>query len=928
MTVAAKHFDPQLGIDIHAYSVPPGPYPTPYIGLILDPFDYIPIIGATLEVNGIKQATAGTGGFGVHIPIGVWTPSIKMPGGPQYDNAEVFMGSRTVLADGEPFSTLAMPVLDCNLIGMIPPFRLKKVNNAPLSMTLPTALNLSIPTNVFVGGPPTISIMAMAMKAGFAAFGRFAKKFKLGDKFKTLRQKLCRNLDGSFLKCRILRAEPVDIRDGSVSVEQHDFTIPGRLPLTWTRRYGSDQNYAGACGYGWNTPADIRLELDAEGMAFFHDGERMILFPELPSLSGIEHSVLELFDGARLFREHTERGQELVVRTKNGLQYRFTPFAPMGTAVSPGIRTLIIERIEDQCGNSWRFERHGNQLVRIVENETEHLQGRFIEVSSRSGRIQRMQLYDPATGLNHPLVAYRYNIGGDLVAALDALEVARTFCYDRHRMLRHTDRTGQSFYYAYDKKWRAIHAWGDDGLYDYHFHYDELLRETEIIDSLGNISRVKFDENLLPLCEIDPLDGVTIFEYDDFGRTVGITDPEGLRIEFDYDEHGNLLKLIRPDGSMIVNEYDAQDRLIATTDPNGYQWKQRYDESGLLREQTDPLGATAHYDYDHLGQLLAYTDPCGAHTHLTYDRHGLLLGVTDALGEINEFRYDPLGRLLQQANALNQYTEYKYDAKGRLLRIIQPNGAWVHCEYDAEDRLTRYVDEAGAETRLEYTGLGQISKRIQPDGHVVEYHYDTEEQLIALTNQRGERYQLIRDPLGRIVEEVDYWDQSRHYRYDAASRLCETIDPLGQRILFDTDKLGRIVKKTLPDTAYSGRHTEEMFIYDKRGQLIELRNRHRQIKRKFDASGRLIEEDQDGFKITYRYDEAGNRIERSTSAGNTVACHYDPCNRVTSIRINDETPIALQRDALGRVTDEHLSENVSRHFQYDAPNTPYPAGFS
>ena len=126
MSIAAKHFDPQLGIDIHMYAVPPCPLPTPHIGLVLDPFDYIPFIGSTIKVNGVHRGTAGTGGLDIHIPLGVWGPPLAAPMGPQFDGEEIFMGSRTVSADGEPFSRLAMPVLDCNLAGMINPFRVKK----------------------------------------------------------------------------------------------------------------------------------------------------------------------------------------------------------------------------------------------------------------------------------------------------------------------------------------------------------------------------------------------------------------------------------------------------------------------------------------------------------------------------------------------------------------------------------------------------------------------------------------------------------------------------------------------------------------------------------------------------------------------------------------------------------------------------------
>ena len=96
MMPAAKHGDPQLGVDIHLCIVPPGtpvPLPTPHISVVFDPFDYIPFIGATTTVMGMKRANAGTSGIVVHIPPGF--PFAKPP---EKDD-ELFMGSATVLVD-------------------------------------------------------------------------------------------------------------------------------------------------------------------------------------------------------------------------------------------------------------------------------------------------------------------------------------------------------------------------------------------------------------------------------------------------------------------------------------------------------------------------------------------------------------------------------------------------------------------------------------------------------------------------------------------------------------------------------------------------------------------------------------------------------------------------------------------------------------
>ncbi len=920
MSIAAKHFDPQLGIDIHMYAVPPSPLPTPHIGLVLDPFDYIPFIGSTIKVNGVHRATAGTGGLDIHIPMGVWAPPLSAPMGPQFDGEEIFMGSRTVSADGEPFSRLAMPVLDCNLAGMINPFRVKKPKKPLRAMSLPTGLNVAIPTSVTVGGPPTVSWTALAFRAAFAGLGKLRKSAffrKKMDAFANWRRARWGNLPPGFLKCKVLRAEPVDIRDGSVVVNHQDFHVPGRLPLAWTRSYGSRRgSEPGLCGNGWLTPADIRLELLDDGSAWLSAPDQVAFFPELPAVDGEVGAILDFVDGARLLR-----GQgQWRVRFKGGLQYVFGVLQPGGVSTLPVRGALVIERIEDAHGNHWRFERRDGHLVRIVESGVDDLQGRFIEVNARHGRIERMALHDPATGRLHPLVSYRHGDAGDLFAAVDALGAPRTFGYEQQRMVRHTDRVGLSFHYAFDAQGRVVHSWGDGGLYDYRFEYDALLRETRVTDSLGHLTVVKFDENQLPLCEIDPLDGVTLFEYDDFGRTVAVTDPEGLRTGFAYDVHGNLTCLTRADGTSVQMEYDQDDHMVSLRTPDGGMWRQCYDRTGLLIEQHDPAQAITKFDYSTHGQLVEQVNARFAATRIRYDRHGLVSEVTDALGHARYFEHDPMGRLRIQRDGLGGASEYDYDAKGRLLKIRAAQGGTILCEYDAEDNLTRYTDEAGASTRITYVGMGRVSQRVQPDGSSVKFRYDSEEQLVEVVNQRGEGYQVLRDALGRVVEEIDYWGQSKKFEYDGAGRLIGSTDPLGQRVAFQSDKLGRITRRTLPDVQRPGSLTHEHFNYDPRGRLVELRNTHCTIKRVYDAVGYLIEEIQDGFRVCFGYDAVGNRVLRETSAGNLVRTEYDACERAISVSINDATPIRIERDGLGRATREQLSAELARCFAYDGRN--------
>ncbi|MCW7537018.1 DUF6531 domain-containing protein [Aquabacterium sp. A7-Y] len=912
MMPSAKHGDPQLGIDIHLCVVPPSPspvpLPTPHMSVVFDPFDYVPIIGATVSVFGMKRATAGTGAIVVHIPPGFpFAPML-----PDKDD-ELFMGSATVLADGDPLSYLALPVLGCQVAGMPSPPRPKKKRISPPRL-LPTTFNLAIPTTVRVGGPPTISMMGMAAKGAFAGLGKLAKsKFakNLGDRFKKFRQKLFKNMDPGFLKCKVLRAEPVNILTGEVVVEQVDFTLQGRISLAWVRSYSSNSRRQGACGYGWESPADARLEVDREdgSVMFCHPSEGAALFPNLPAAQGDGAAVLELMDGALL----SEHGDEFRVRTKGDLIYHF-PKALMA-AIDEGRLEYPIGRISDLCGNWLQYERLEGELSAIRESA-----GRQLGIEHQNGRIYRLWLSVPETGFRHPFVEYEYDAAGDLTGVRDALGNPYCFAYDAHHMVRHTDRTGLSFHYAYDSSGESrqvVHAWGDGGLHDYRFSYWPAVRETRISDALGHVWVVHCDERSLPILEIDPLGGRTIFEYDDAGRTVAVVDAGNHRTAYSFDERGNLVTLIRPDGSSIEIEFDADNKPTCIRDPNGGLWRQRWDARGLLLEQASPLGAVTRYEYAESGLPVAQIDPLQGMTGFDYDVNGYLAAIRDPLLNVTRVRRDDLGNVLERTDPLGHARTYAYDEKSRLIEVGLPDGTRIHCNYDAQDRLVRYVDENGAETRFDYLGQGAVKRRTQPDGHSIEYHYDGEERLVGVTNQRGETYQLRRDALGRVVEEIDYWGQSTSYEFDVSGHLRRSCNALGQIVLFDADACGRIRRKTFEHPLVAGKLYEESFDFDLNGRLIRCANPDIEVVRCFDLEGRLVEERQGSFVVRNTYDEVGNRVKRETSAGNRVLYDHDALGRLLMVQVNDEPALTIERDAAGQALKETLGSGLDRHYRYD-----------
>lgn len=905
---SGAHFDPQLGLDIHTY---PWPLPTPHIGIVFDVFDYLPLIGTTVHVNSIKRASAGTGGIAVHIPVGgVWVPPLRAPGGPQMED-ELFMGSKTVSVDGEPFSRIGMPVLSCNIIGLIPPFRLKRASKPkPLSLTLPLTFNLAIPNNVVVGGPPTINLLALLMRAGLSGLGKGLKKLKKTAKwrmfmrrFRKLRQKLFRHMDPGFLKCRVLRAEPVDIRDGSVSLEQEDFTLPGRLPLTWTRTYSSaDADTAGVCGYGWSTPADTRLDVMAdEDVAILTQPDDMTLFAALPQADGREHAVTGLPDGSRLWRE-TRDGEVLWWVDQDG--------APrLQFSGKQGV--LPVRKRVDRNGNGWRFAWNGGELLHIREFTREGMTGREILTTFAQDRLQSLRLHNTLDGEITPLTRYEYVANGQLTAEIDALSHPRRYHYQQRRMVSHIDRNGQGFHYQYNDAWQVIHAWGDGGVWDYHFAYHDLLNEVEITDSLGFITRITFDENGLPVSEIDPLGGNTVFRYDDFGRTVELIEADGSQHRWDYDAQGRMTAEHMPDGSSIQAAYDEAGERVAVIDEKGAHWRSEYDACGNLLAEIDPTGVTARYQYDDLGQLTDADAPGSPRTHYQYDRFGFLLSATHAGAGTTRFRLSVRGLLQERTDASGGVTRFHWDLKDRLVATMNPAGGEVRVAYDREDSPVHFSDELGRITRLRYSGTGMLTACETPDGATLAYQYDPEDRLLAVINQNGQRWQLTRDALGRVTAESDYWGQVTRYAWDKGNRLVSREDPLGREMRYGYDKAGRLKERRSGDTLQVKYH------YDPCGSMVLCENPWRRLAWRYDDAGRVLVEEQDGFQLRYGYNARGLLISRDSDSGHQVRYGLDEFDRLSDVQLNDDVPIRFHYDAHGRRVSEQLSDEVTRTFHYD-----------
>ena len=266
------YFDLGLGVDIHATAWPSSPcMPVPACAMVFDIMSGI----MSLVAPALPSPGSGLGAVAVRLLKGM-APSVKVHGRwvaqagvsmmqlpamvlhafpvtAPFADAEMWMGSSTVLADGGPCSTQFHPALSCNTYGFAPPPQNHpgKFRRPLKSRVLPTQL-LTVITSagkpVLVGGPPTIDLFQLIVKLGLKALAKTKAYRKVSD---ALSEALAQTPLGKLQKkanCWLF-GEPVDAATGRVFHTNVDFELPGPIPIVWERTYYSDADVYGPLGY-------------------------------------------------------------------------------------------------------------------------------------------------------------------------------------------------------------------------------------------------------------------------------------------------------------------------------------------------------------------------------------------------------------------------------------------------------------------------------------------------------------------------------------------------------------------------------------------------------------------------------------------------------------------------------------------------------
>jgi RHS repeat-associated protein len=343
------------------------------------------------------------------------------------------------------------------------------------------------------------------------------------------------------------------------------------------------------------------------------------------------------------------------------------------------------------------------------------------------------------------------------------------------------------------------------------------------------------------------------FEYDAFGRVVGITDGDGNRTVVERDGRGTGRAIVGPSGHRT--ELAVRDGYLEElTDPAGSTYAMTY-EAGLMKTFTDPEGALTSFSYDEDGYLAEEADPSGGSTMFSrwQDSGRCIVTRTSGLGEV--WTYD-VNRL--ESGIIETCT-------------TEPGGG----------NMNAVLDPAGL-TTITYPDGSAVSQQTKPDPRfgmgvpILDTETLTTPLGVAVTTSLT-RSTVLADPLDvlSLLTQDDTLNVNGslvYTNFSAEDSEYSVTTPAGRRVTYLYDEQGRLVEESFPSSGV----TPIQYEYDDRGRLARLIQGSQQWSFGLDDRGRLATfDDAAGRRVTYEYDNADRQTRLVLPSGRAYGFAYN-----------------------------------------------------
>ena len=559
---------------------------------------------------------------------------------------------------------------------------------------------------------------------------------------------------------------------------------------------------------------------------------------------------------------------------------------PTGGGADPNNNMVLVTSYQYDNGQAGGDGNLIQQTQHVSDSETRVTDFVYDWRNRRTDTDGEIDFYEQVTydNLNRVIRTERYDTTaqGNLIARSDTL-------YDDRGRVYRTIR------YAVDASTGAVgNALVDNTWYDTAGNVVKLQPAGLMLhldfeyDSLGRLVK-----------QIDPLNGETLFAFDDAGNRVSLTDAENNVTTWGYNGIGQLVKETSPLDDDRLFEYNDAGLLSVRTDRNGRVIEFAYDAGQRPVEERWKEGEstvnTIQFAYDPGGRLRTASDDYSSYAY-TYDLNGGMTevdndgtpGVARVVLSAGYNRMVEREWLAAKIHSTNDFLNgFGYDALGRMSRVDQQaNGG-----NSVEDKRVDFAYEVrgGYSTINRYADVAATKLVAASD-----YSYDDFARLIEIEHTKGTTplaKHEYRFDANRLIDRHTTVDGDSNYKYDDAAQLTEALHAFQANEDYSYDLTGNRT-----NTGYSTGTGNRLF--------------------------------SDGT-FEYEYDPEGNCTKKTAiSTGETVEYAWDHRNRLVKLTFKDDQGqptkiIEYRYDVHNRRIAKRLDVNANStideqwHYVYD-----------
>ncbi|MDT7802989.1 MAG: hypothetical protein QOI78_6422, partial [Actinomycetota bacterium] len=678
--------------------------------------------------------------------------------------------------------------------------------------------------------------------------------------------------------CKEGSGDPIDVETGDVLVTESDLVVPGPLGQLIVRNHVSSYRAGRWFGASWASLVDERLTV-ADGTVTYYSADAMILRFPVPAPGKAATSP-----HGPLRRLYAQGAEYILENPARGTLHRFVP-----ADGDPDL--LLLKEIRTEAGGYVELDHDADGAPALLT----HSGGARIAFDVDGGRIRAVRAL--SDGGDVLVARYDYDANGHLGLRANSSSRPARYTHDPEgRITGWTNHIGAWYRYVYDQRGRCVRGVGDQGYLDASLVYAD--RRTTVTDSAGRQTVYEFDENGNTVALTDRTGGVTRKEWGPRDVLLSRTDPLGRRTEFEHDAQGRLVSVLRADGSrVLIAERDDTELVIEVADGDRV-FRRRYTAPNLPDPYTDPLGVTAD---QHLEQAAdTGTAPDAPEPRVEADLFGRPR-VIEGIG----------GR-----------TTFAWTVEGSLREVVATDGTRRQWTFDGESEETSHTDELGRVVRTEYGPQGTVIATVDAAGARTTQRYDTELRLVAVTNAAGQTWHYAYDAEDRLLSQTDFAGRVTRCEYDAAGQRVRLTGPAGETVESRYDVLGNLTERTSPAGT-------ETYRYDPVGRLVRATGPDGVLELEHDAEGRVTRQTTAAGTTTFSYPH-GAKTRRTPSgvdvhwgqtadgrellrvAGTELTLHQDAAGRTLGLSAGPNPVLRQEFDPAGRLAAQHTPAGATR----------------